>query len=163
MAAFLIVGPKFLPLKANCGCTVAYMPLTLDEKLNRTVRHQFAANAQEVAEVVALLPVKVASELTQELERCGEAHRYDVSSERAYSFRSEGNTLTIWTWKDVDASEAGNLLPLIVNLNQSVSEDVANDAFFRATGRRVGEPRTYRRPDQWYVRFSADEVVVLHD
>jgi len=139
------------------------MSLTLDEKLNRTVRHQFAADAQEIAEVVSLLPVRVASELTQELERCGEAHRYDVSSERAYSFRSQGDTLTIWTWKDVDASEAGNLLPLIINLNQSVTEAVANEAFFQATGRRVGEPRTYRRADQGYLLFSRDEAKLKHD
>lgn len=131
------------------------MPLMFDQKLNRTVRLQFAANAKEIAEVIALLPVGVASGLVLELQGCGEAHRYDVSLERAYSFRSEGSTLAIWIWNNVDASEAGNLLPLIVNLNQSVTEAIANEAFFQATGRRVSELRTYRR---WSHRPSAQSA-----
>ena len=121
------------------------MSLTLDEKLNSTVCHQFAANAKEVAEVVELLPVRVASGLTVELEGCGEAYRFDVLSERAYSFRRDGTTLSIWIWNDVETSEAGNLLPLIVSLNKSLTEVVANEVFFQATGRRVSEPRPYRR------------------
>jgi len=120
------------------------MALTLDQTLNRIVQHQFAANAKEVTEVVGLLPAKVASGLSRELELCGEAFRYDVRSHRAYSFRSEGSTLTVWIWRDVDTREASNLLPSIVSLDQILTEVVANKAFVQATGRRVSEPRTYR-------------------
>jgi len=34
---------------------------------------------------------------------------------------------------------------LIVSLNKSLTEVVANEVFFQATGRKVSEPRPYRR------------------
>jgi hypothetical protein len=125
------------------------MALTLDITLNKTLRHQIAADAREVTDVVARLPRRVADDLMVELQGCGEAHRYDVSSARAYSFRSEGSTLDIWIWSDVDAIEAGSLLPSLVGLDQGLTETTASDAFFQATGRRVNEPRAYTRLD-WF-------------
>lgn len=119
------------------------MALALDEALNRIVRYQFAANVSEVTEVLAQLPIRIASELTVELEGCGQALRYDAISERAYYFQSEGSTLAIWIWNDVDTAEACNLFPFIVSLDQRLTEDVANEAFFRATGRTVSESRGY--------------------
>jgi hypothetical protein len=121
------------------------MALAHDEALNRIVRYQFAGNAVEVSEVLARLPVRIASELIVELDGCGEALRYDGISERAYYFQSEGTTLAVWIWNDVDSSEASELLAFIVDRDQRVNEVLANEAFFAATGRRVCEPRGYRR------------------
>jgi hypothetical protein len=121
------------------------MTLARDAALNSIVRYQFAANAREVSEVLAHLPVRITSELAVELDGCGEALRYDGISERAYYFQSEGSTLAIWIWNDIDASEACDLLAFIVNRSQRVTEVMANEAFFVATGRLVSEPRTYRR------------------
>jgi len=121
------------------------MTLARDAALNSIVRYQFAANAREVSEVLAHLPVRIASELAVELDGCGEALRYDGISERAYYFQSEGSTLAIWIWNDIDASEACDLLAFIVNRGTNVTEVMANEAFFVATGRLVSEPRTYRR------------------
>jgi hypothetical protein len=121
------------------------MALTLDSEFNRIVRYQFAANANEVTEVLEHLPHSVASELAVELSESNEALRYDGCSERAFYFRSEGSTLAIWTWNDVDASEACDLLLSIDNLDERVTEVVANEAFFQATGRSISEPRSYLR------------------
>ena len=122
------------------------MALSLDSEFNRIVRYQFAANADEVTEVLEHLPHRVASELAVELSECNEAVRYDGCSERAFYFRSEGSTLAIWTWNDVDASEACDLLLSIDNLDQRLTEVVANEAFFQATGRSISEPRSFWRP-----------------
>lgn len=119
------------------------MALTLEAVFNRIVRYKFAADANEVTEVLAKLPDRVASELAVELHGCSEALRYDGRSERAFYFRSEGSTLGIWIWNDVDASEASDLLLAIGNLDQRMTELVANEAFFQATGRSVSEPRSY--------------------
>jgi hypothetical protein len=121
------------------------MALARDAALNTTVRYQFAANASEVSDVLAKLPLRISTELVVELEGCGEALRYDGISERAYYFQSQGSTLAIWTWDDIDASEACDLLGFIVNLDQSFTEAIANEAFRVATGRQVSERRTYRR------------------
>jgi hypothetical protein len=121
------------------------MTLPRDAALNSIVRYQFAANPSEISEVLAHLPVRIASELVVELDGCGEALRYDGILERAYYFQSEGSTLAIWSWNDIDASEACDLLAFIVNRDQRVTEVVANEAFLVATGRQVSEPRTYRR------------------
>jgi hypothetical protein len=121
------------------------MVLARDAALNSIVRYQFAANPSEVTEVLAHLPVRIARELIVELDGCGEALRYDGILERAYYFLSEGGTLAIWSWSDIDASEACELLAFIVNRGQRVTEVMANEAFFVATGRQVSEPRTYRR------------------
>jgi len=119
------------------------MALSFDSEFNRIVRYQFAANANEVTEVLEHLPHRVASELAVELRECNEALRYDGCSERAFYFRSEGGTLAIWTWNDVDASEACDLLLSIDNLDERLTEVVANEAFFQATGRSISEPRSY--------------------
>ena len=120
------------------------MALTLDSEFNRIVRYQFAANANEVNEVLTHLPHRVASELAVELRDCSEALRYDGCSERAFYFHSEGSTLAIWIWNDVDASEACDLLMSIDNLDQRLTEVVANEAFLQATGRSISEPRSYQ-------------------
>jgi hypothetical protein len=135
---------KFAPISAY-GCTVTYMALTFDSEFNRIVRYQFAADANEVTEVLADLPLRVASELAVELRDCSEALRYDGCSERAFYFQSEGSTLAIWIWNDVDASEACDLLLSIDNLDHRLTEATANEAFFQATGRSISEPRSYLR------------------
>jgi hypothetical protein len=121
-------------------------PIALDGALNRIVRYQVAANRREAEEVLARLPYIVSNGLDAELGVCQQAHRYDMDGKRAYYFQLDGNRLHIWIWHDVDDYvEAGNLLSLVVSLDQDLSEAVANEVYLRATGRSVNQPPAFRR------------------
>jgi hypothetical protein len=123
------------------------IPIALDSAFNRIVRYQVAANREEANELLAHLPVDVSDELERELGLCKEAHRYDLDGKRAYCIQLDGDRLHVWSWNDVeDYVEAGNLLSLIVSLDEGLSEDLANEIYVRATGRNVNQPRPRINP-----------------
>jgi hypothetical protein len=58
----------------------------LQRTYNDVVSFMLAANGDEFAQILALLPDDVKGGLIEELQKLSDAHRYDTPAQRAYYF-----------------------------------------------------------------------------
>ena len=121
----------------------------LEKTYNQVVGFMHATNAEEVEQVLALLPRVVGAGLADELHRLGDAHRYDSQANRAYYFERQGDGLTVWTWNHVyRPHEAGELIFLVVSSATPLDEKLANECYARATGRTAANPESRSAADE---------------
>ena len=109
---------------------------------NDEIVHHLVMNiGAEFDQVVAYLPRVIAEGLMRALEETREAHRYDAHNQRAYWFRREGVSVTMWTWDHVrSAAEYGDMVTLIVRLDVPLDLEQAIMVYVGATGRIVSQP-----------------------
>ena len=113
----------------------------LEKTYNQVVSFVQATNADELEQVIGLLPGVVRAGLAEEVNKFGDAHRYDAGAKRAYYFVRQGSGASIWSWHHVyRPHEAGQLIFDVVSLPASLNEQRANECYARATGRTVDMP-----------------------
>jgi len=107
---------------------------------DKIVHHLVVDNPVELNQVVAYLPRAVANGLVRALDEAGEAYRYDADSQRAYYLRREGSSLSMWSWDHVrSAAEFGDLVSLIVRLEEPLDLEQAKKVYLGATGRSASQ------------------------
>src|SRR5688572_22269393 len=98
----------------------------LKKTYNEIVSFIHATNADELEQVLALLPDMVGVGLAEELKRFSDAHRYDANAKRAYYFERQGMGVAAWSWNHVfRPHEAGELIFLVVSSAASLDEQLA--------------------------------------
>ena len=108
---------------------------------DKIVHHLLVDTTVEFNQVVAYLPRAVANGLVRALDEAGEAYRYDADSKRAYYLRREGSSLSMWSWDHVQsAAEFGDLVSLIVRLDEPLDLEQAKKVYLDATGRSANQP-----------------------
>lgn len=112
-----------------------------DGTKDEIVHHLLVDTTVEFNQVVAYLPRAVANGLVRALDEAGEAYRYDADSQRAYYLRREGSSLNMWSWDHVQsAAEFGDLVSLIVRLDEPLDLEQAKKVYLGATGRSANQP-----------------------
>ena len=113
----------------------------LEKTYNQVVSLVQATNADELEQVIGLLPNVVRAGLAEEVKKFGDAHRYDADAKRAYYLMRQGPGGSVWSWHHVyRPHEAGQLIFDVVSLPASLNEQRANECYARATGRTVDMP-----------------------
>ncbi len=103
---------------------------------NGVLRFCNASDDEEAAKFLEGLPETVLNELSVELDLAGEALRYDLETNRAYAFRKNGPGFNCWTWDDVRSyDEAGRLLGAVVEIDESLTPELAARLYASATQR----------------------------
>ena len=106
---------------------------------NSIVHHLIATGPFEVEQIFGDLPRVVADGLVRTLDEVSEAYRYDADSQNAYFFEREGSVVDIWSWNDVRSyAEYGDLVARLVQLDERLSDRLANQVYSTATGRKAG-------------------------
>ena len=113
----------------------------LQRTYNEIVSFMLAANGDEFAQILALLPEDVKGGLMEELQKLSDAHRYDTLAQRAYYFELQGTGVAVWTWNHVyRPHEAGELIFHVVSSAMPLNEERAIECYVRATGRTIQNP-----------------------
>ena len=113
----------------------------LQRTYNEIVGFMLAANGDEFAQILALLPEDVKGGLMEELQKLSDAHRYDTAAQRAYYFELQGTGVAVWSWNHVHRPhEAGELIFHVVGSTAPLDEKRANECYARATGRTIENP-----------------------
>jgi hypothetical protein len=121
----------------------------LERIYNQVVSFVHATSADELEQVLALLPDVVRAGLAEEVKTFGDAHRYDANRKRAYYFERQGPGVGVWSWNHVyRPHEAGQLIFDVVSLRASLNETLANECYARATGRTVDRPGVVSSDDE---------------
>jgi hypothetical protein len=108
----------------------------LEKTYNHHLCFRLAVTPDEVAELLAKLPATVTADLIIDLDRGGEAAKYDLSTRTAYAFVRLRTGLACWSWVDVRTyGEAGRLLAAVVNLNEPLNPLSACQFYTAATSR----------------------------
>jgi hypothetical protein len=108
----------------------------LEKTYNHHLCFRLAVTPDEVAELLAKLPATVTADLIIDLDRGGEAAKYDLSTRTAYAFVRLRTGLACWSWVDVRTyGEAGRLLAAVVNLNEPLNPLTACQLYTAATRR----------------------------
>ena len=116
---------------------------------NQVVSFVHATNADELDQVLGLLPGVVRAGLAEEVNTFGDAHRYDAFAKCAHYFVRQGPGVDVWSWHHVyRPHEAGQLIFDVVSLPASLNEKLANECYARATGRTVDLPRATSYHDE---------------
>ena len=114
----------------------------LEKTYDDVVHYIHATTADEFEQALARLPAAVKTDVTQEVQKFSDAHRYDPEAKCAYYFSAEGAGVTIWRWNHVyRPHEAGDLIFRVVNSPTSIDEKLANELYALATGRAVTAAR----------------------
>ena len=121
----------------------------LERTYNQVVSFVHATSADELEQLLALLPDVVRVGLAEEVKKFGDAHRYDATGKLAYYFERQGSGVAVWTWSHVyRPHEAGQLIFDVVSQPASLNEKLANECYARATGRTVDRPRANPSDDE---------------
>jgi len=114
----------------------------LRRPFNNVVHYIHAATADEFEQVIAQLPAAVTKRIVKEVQKFGDAHRYDPETKCAYYFSGQGTGVSVWSWNYVyRPHEAGELIFHVVNSQAPLDENLANEFYALATGRTVENPR----------------------
>ena len=113
-----------------------------DKACNEAVRFVVARTAAEAARLIEALPAVTHKGLATDLKECGEAYRFELSSESAYYLERRGAGLIMCSWRHVATyDEIADLLSLVATLDGPMTEEVARTLFTRATHKNAGSPQ----------------------
>ena len=132
----------FGPAPAVPGMAL-YLPRAMTEAFfNRVVRLIVATTRAELKAVLENLPHGVRPGVAQQLDRDGEAFRFEASRHCAYYLCRGKPGTQVWSWNYV-ASEAEffRLRMLIMSLQGPLDSALADSVYEHATRRSVSSPR----------------------
>jgi hypothetical protein len=108
----------------------------LEKQYNGHLCFRLAVSPDDVAELMAKLPETIVAGLAKDLEDGGEAEKYDLATQTAYSFRTQGTALVCWSWCDVRTyGEAGRLLTATIESGEPMNPLLACQLYTAATNR----------------------------
>ena len=114
----------------------------LDFAVNKVIRLTITTSSWQLDRIKASLSFGARHGLMRDLDRTGEAHRYDESCHCAYYLRRHNSRVMVWRWSYVASeAEAGRMRALIDSLRGRLDVYRANQVFEQATHRSVGRPR----------------------
>lgn len=109
---------------------------------NKVVHLLVATTAGELEAVLGTLPHGVRFGVAHQLDRIGEAHRYESARHCAYYLRRDDDRILIWRWCYVASPlEAKNLQAMVQSLGRPLDGKSAARIFEQATRRSIPDPR----------------------
>jgi hypothetical protein len=113
-----------------------------DSAINKVVRLTIARSLGQLDRVLAGHPPGLRIGVKEELQRTGEAWRYEKARHCAYYLKRRDRNVMIWRWSYVASGhEASRLRALITSLEGPLDPQRANRIFEHATHRSVNNPR----------------------
>ena len=109
---------------------------------NKVVHLLVATTAGELEAVLGTLPHGVRFGVAHQLDRIGEAHRYESARHCAYYLRRDDDRILIWRWCYIASPlEARYVQAMVQALGKPLDGKSAARIFEQATRRSVSNPR----------------------
>jgi hypothetical protein len=109
---------------------------------NKVVHLLVATTAGELEAVLGTLPHGVRFGVAHQLDRIGEAHRYESARHCAYYLRRDEDRILIWRWCYVASQLEAKYLQALVQAHEGpLDGKAATQIFEQATRRSVSNPR----------------------
>ncbi len=114
----------------------------LDSAINKVVRLTIPTDIEQFERALESLSHGVRFGVVSELDRTGDAFRYDIALQCSYYLKFHGRGIMIWRWSYVaNEREASRMRVLIRSLSGPLDANRANRIFEQATKRSVSNPR----------------------
>jgi hypothetical protein len=113
-----------------------------DTAINRVVRLTITHSLGQLERLLAGHPPGLRIGVRGEVERYGQAWRYEKARHCAYYMKRQGCGVTVWRWSYIATEqEVARLRALVESLQGPMNEHRANQVFEHATHRTVNNPR----------------------